>query len=100
MVFQCDDIRSHAAYTVNDVHPCEKVMGLFFQNQVWARSQEIDGLCLTHIKDPLAISKYCYQQELSDDLLKTARCQCSDIKLGRQVTKALELFDYKMHIFT
>ena len=29
-------------------------------------------------------------------LLKIARCQFSDVKLGRQVTEAVELFDYNL----
>ena len=62
------------------------------------------------LKDPLAkpigkakqcwISKQCYQQELSGDLLKISRCQFSDVKLSRQGMEAVELFDYKMHNFT
>ena len=39
-------------------------------------------------------------QELSDGLLKIARCQFSDVKLGRQVMESLVLFDYKMLNFT
>ena len=40
------------------------------------------------------------KKELSDGLLKIARCQFSDVKLGRQVTEAVELFNYKMYSFT
>ena len=37
-----------------NVHPCEKVMGLFIQNQIWARCQAVDRLCLRLLKDSLA----------------------------------------------
>ena len=39
---------SMKAYHV--VHPCEKVIGIFFQNQIWSRLLDINGFCLVYIK--------------------------------------------------
>ena len=41
----------------SDVHPCEKVIGMFFQNQIWSRLLDINQLCLVLSKDPLRKTK-------------------------------------------
>ena len=37
----------------SDVHPCEKVIGMFFQNQIWSRLLDITRLRFAWIKKPL-----------------------------------------------
>ena len=32
--------------SAKDVHPCDKLIGFLFQNQIWSRSLAIDMLCL------------------------------------------------------
>ena len=50
------------------VHPCEKVIGMFFQNQIWSRLLDINQLCSVCIKrsieevEKCQISKRGYQQ--------------------------------------
>ena len=44
------------------------------------------------------MAKHRYQQDLSNDSLKIAWCQFSDVKVGHQVMGAVGLFDNKMHI--
>ena len=89
----------------NLIHPCEKVIGMLFQNQIWSRLLDIDRLCLVCIKRSIEevkkcqISKHGYHQELSDVKLKKARCQFGDVKFGHRIMEAVGFFDYKMHSF-
>ena len=88
------------------VHPCEKVIGMFFQNQIWSRLLDINRMCLVFIKRSIGevkkcqISKRGYQQRPSDETLKSARCQFCDDKFGHRITEAVGFFDYKMRKFT
>ena len=76
-----------------------KSNGTTFENQISARAQDTDKLCLLCIERYIDkvkqcwISKHCNWQGLSDDLLKIARCQIINVKLGHQVTEAADLFD-------
>ena len=84
------------------VHPCEKVIGIFFQNQIWSRLLDINRLCLICIKRSIEEVKMCqiykrgYQKGPSDETLKKARYQFCDVKFGHRITVAMGLFDYKM----
>ena len=85
-----------------DVHPCEKVIGIFFQNQIWSRLLDINRLCLICIKRSIEEVKMCqlykrgYQKGPSDETLKKARYQFCDVKFGHRITVTMGLFDYKM----
>ena len=87
------------------VHPCEKVIGMFFQNQIWSRLLDINRLCLVCIKRSIEevkkcqISKHGYHQGPSDETLKEARCQFCDVRFGHRIMEAVGFFDYKMHSF-
>ena len=84
------------------LHPCEKVIGIFLQNQIWSRLLDINRLCLISIKSSVDEVKSCqismrgYQQGPSDETLKKARYQFCDVKFGHRITVAVGLFDYKM----
>ena len=58
------------------LHPCEKVIGMFFQNQIWSRLLDINRFCLVCIKRSIEevkkcqISKRDYQQGPSDETSK------------------------------
>ena len=84
------------------VHPCEKVIGIFFQNQIWSRLSDINRLCLICIKRSIEDAKRCqiskrdYQQGPSDETLKKARYQFCDVKFGGRIMVVVGLFDYKM----
>ena len=84
------------------IHPCEKVIGIFFQNQIWSRLLDINRLCLICIKRSIEEVKMCqiykrdYQKGPSDETLKKARYQFCDVKFGHRITVAMGLFDYKM----
>ena len=73
------------------VHPCEKVVGIFFQNQIWSRLVDINRLCLICIKISIEVVKMCqlskrgYQQGPSDETLKKARYQSCDVKFGHRI---------------
>ena len=88
------------------VHPCEKVIGMFFQHQIWSRSLDINKLCLVCIKRSIAevkkcqVSKHEYQQGPSDETLTKARCQFCDDKFGHRIMEAVGFFDYKIRNFT
>ena len=88
------------------VHPCEKVIGMFFQNQIWSRLLDINRLRLVCIKRSIEevkkcqISKHGYHQWLSDETLKKAWCQFCDVKFGHRIMEAMGFFDYKMHSIT
>ena len=92
--------------TISDVHPCEKVIGMFFQNQFSSRFLDINGLCLVCIKRSIEkvkkcqISKRSYQQGPSDETSKRARCQFCRVKFGHRIMKAVNSFDDKMGNFT
>ena len=85
-----------------NVHPCEKVVGIFFQNQIWSRLLDINRLCLICIERSIEevkrcqISKRGYEQGPSDETLKKARYQFCDVKFGHRIMVAVGLFDYKM----
>ena len=85
------------------IHPCEKVIGMFFQNQIWSRLSDINRLCLVCIERSIEevkkcqISKHGYHQGPSDKSLKKARCQFCDVKFGHCIMEAVGFFDYKMH---
>ena len=89
-------------HNIRQVYPCEKVIGIFFQNQIWSRLLDINRLCLICIKRSIEkvkrceISKRGYQQGPSDETLKKAWYQFCDIKFGDRITVAVGLFDYKM----
>ena len=89
-----------------DVHPCEKVIGIFFQNQIWSRLLYINRLCLVCIKRSIEEVKMCqiskrgYQQGPRDETLKNVRCQFCDDKFGHRIMEAIGFFDYKMRNFT
>ena len=84
------------------VHPCEKVIGIFFQNQIWSRLLDNNRLCLICIKRSIEEVKMCqiykrgYQKGPSDETLKKARYQFCDVKFGHRITVTMGLFDYKM----
>ena len=88
------------------VHPCEKVIGIFFQNQIWSRLLYINRLCLVCIKRSIEEVKMCqiskrgYQQGPRDETLKNVRCQFCDDKFGHRIMEAVGFFDYKMRNFT
>ena len=88
------------------VNPCEKVIGMFSQNQIWPRLLDINRLCLVCMKRSsekvknCQLSKHGYHQGPSDETLKIARCQFCDIKFGRRIMEAGGFFNYKMHSFT
>ena len=91
--------------SVLNVHPCEKVIGMFFQNQICSRLLDIKRLCLVCIKRSIEevkkcqISKHGYHHGPSDESLKKARCQFCDVKFGQRIMEAVGFFDYKMHSF-
>ena len=114
----CQGICSHHIYGVtfssfhivtqkiyNSVHPCEKVIGMFFHNQIWSRLLDMNRLCLVCIKRSIdevtkcQISKLGYHQRRSDEILKEARCQFGDVKFGHRVMEAVVFFDHGMHNF-
>ena len=88
-----------------ELHPCEKEIGMFFQNQIWSRLLDINRLCLVCIKRSIAeakkgqISKRGYQQGPSEETFKKARCQFCDDKFGHRIMEAVGFFDYKMRNF-
>ena len=65
-------------WNITDVHPCEKVIGFFFQNEIWSRLLDINRLCLICIKRSIEEVKMCqiykrgYQKGPSDETLKKA----------------------------
>ena len=85
-----------------EIHPCEKVVGIFFQNQIWSRLLDINRLCLICIERSIEevkrcqISKRGYEQGPSHETLKKARYQFCDVKFGHRIMVAVGLFDYKM----
>ena len=87
------------------VHPCEKVIGMFFHNQIWSRLSDMIRLCLVCIKRSIEevtkcqISKRGYYQGRSDEIFKKARCQICDVKFGHRIVEAVVFFDQKMHNF-
>ena len=91
--------------THSKIHPCEKIIGMFFQNQIWSRCLDIIRLCLVCIKRSIEevkkcqISKHGYHQGPSDETMKKARCQFCDVKFGHRIMRAVCFFDYKIHIF-
>ena len=114
----CQGICSHHIYGVtfssfhivtqkiyNSVHPCEKVIGMFFHNPIWSRLLDMNRLCLVCIKRSIdevtkcQISKLGYHQRRSDEILKEARCQFCDVKFGHRVMEAVVFFDHGMHNF-
>ena len=88
------------------VHPCEKVIGMFFQHRIWSRLLDINRLCLVCIKrsteevKKCQISKRGYQQGPSVETLKKAPCQFCDDKFGHRIMEAVGFFDYEMLNFT
>ena len=90
----------------NNVHPCEKVIGMFFQHRIWSRLLDINRLCLVCIKrsteevKKCQISKRGYQQGPSVETLKKAPCQFCDDKFGHRIMEAVGFFDYEMLNFT
>ena len=74
--------------------PLWKVIGIFFLNQIWSRSLDINRLCLVCVKRSVGevkkcqISKRNYQQGPSDEALKKARCQFCDVKFGHRIMEA------------
>ena len=87
------------------IHPCGKVIGMFFHNQIWSRLLDMNRLCLVCIKRSIdevtkcQISKRGYHQRRSDEILKKARCQFCDVKFGHRVMEAVVFFDHEMHNF-
>ena len=85
------------------LHPCEKVIGMFFHNQIWSRLLDMNRLCLICIKTSIEevakcqISKRVYHQGRSDEILKKAWCQFCDVKFGQRIMEAVVFFDHKMH---
>ena len=92
----------HVHLTSHNIHPCEKVVGIFFQNQIWSSLLGINRLCLICIERSIEevkrcqISKRGYEQGPSDETLKKARYQFCDVKFGHRIMVAVGLFDYKM----
>ena len=88
------------------VHPCEKVIGMFFQNQIWSRLLDINILRLACIKrateevKKCQISKRGYQQGLSDETLKKALCQFCHVKFDHRIMEGVGFFDDEIRIFT
>ena len=88
------------------LHPCEKVTGMCFQNQIWSRLLDINILRLVCIERSIEevkkcqISKHGYQQGPSDETLKKAWCQFCDDKFGHRIMEAVGFQDYKMRNFT
>ena len=88
-----------------DIHPCEKVIGMFFHDQIWSRLLDINRLCLVCIKRSIEdvkkcqISEHGYHEGPNDETLEKARCQFYDVKFGHRIMEAMGLFDYKMHSF-
>ena len=89
---------------INDVHPCEKVIGMFFQKLIWSGLLHINRLCLVCIKRSILevkkcqISKRGYQQGTSDEKLKKGRYQFCDDKFSHRIMEAVGFFDYKCAI--
>ena len=87
------------------VHSCARVIGMFFHNQIWSRSLEINRLCLVCIKRSIEevkkcqISKHGYHKGPSDKTLKKARCQFCDVKFGHRIMETVGIFDYEMNSF-
>ena len=87
------------------LHPCEKVIGMSFQNQIWSRLLNINKLYFVCIKRSIEEVKKCqifkhgYHQGPSDEILKKARCQFCDVKFGHRIMEAVGFSDYKMHSF-
>ena len=87
------------------LHPCEKVIGMFFQNQIWSRLLDINRLRFACIKKAseevkkCQISKRGYQQGLSDETLKKALCQFCHVKFDHRIMEAVGFFDDEMRIF-
>ena len=87
------------------VHPCEKVIGFFFQNQIWSRLSDINRLCLICIKISIEVQSTKYLSTVNtmggtDETLKKTRCQFCDVKFGHQIMEVVALFIYKMRNFT
>ena len=86
----------------HNIHPCEKLIGMFFHNQIWSRLLDINRLCLVSIKRSIEevkkcqISKHGYHQGPSDETLKKARCKFCYVKFGHRIIEAVGFFDYKM----
>ena len=63
------------------LHPCENVIGILFQSQIWSRLLDINRLCLVYIKRSTEevikcqISKCDYQPGQSGETLKKVRCE-------------------------
>ena len=95
-------VQSLAPYLV---HPCEKVIGMFLQNQIWSRLLDINRLRFACIKKATEevkkcqISKRGYQQGLSDETLKKALCQFCHVKFDHRIMEAVGFFDDEMRIF-
>ena len=95
--------RLHVLRPPLTLHPCEKVIGVFFQNQFWSRSLDINILCLVCIKRSIDAVKTCqiskrgYQQGPSDEKFKKGRCKFCGDKLGHRIMEAVGFFDNKMH---
>ena len=90
---------------VTTVHPCEKVVGMFLQNQIWSRLLDINRLRFTCVKkateevNTCQISKRGYQQGLSDETLKKALCQICHVKFDHRIMEAVSFFEDEMRIF-
>ena len=101
----CTRISWNISDLVINVHPCEKVIGMFFHNQIWSRLLHMIRLCLVCIKRSIEevtkcqISKRGYYQGRSDEIFKKARCQICDVKFGHRIMEAVVFFDQKMHNF-
>ena len=106
--FQCMAILTMGVQreSTDSVHPCEKVIGMFFQNQIWCRLLDINSLRLVCIKRSIKevqkcqISKRGYQWGPWVEALKKARCQFYHVKFGHRIMEAVGFFDCKRRNFT
>ena len=98
-------VPSHVIKFESNVHPCEKVIGMFFQNQIWSRLLDINRLRLVCIERSIEevkkcqISKFGYWQGPSDETLKKARCQFCHVKFDHGLWRRWVFFYYKMPNF-
>ena len=87
-----------------NVHPCEKVIGIFFRIE-FDRDHCILVDCVWYVlKDPLKeikSVKYLSGVISMSRVMKhwkQARCQFCDVKFGHRIMEAVDLFDYRMRI--
>ena len=84
--------KSYIIASILYAHPCEKVMGLFFQNQISARSH-ISVDCVSYVSnDPLMkLNSVRYQSIVISRvewwLIRIARCQFRDINWVTKLRK-------------